>query len=243
MDWFLTAPLLTLEFLLAMKLDEATFNVKAKSLGVNSTLMIIGGCHEELIVTDDSSSLCSLLRSSGRSPSAGVTSENLPLDMVSGDKASLTPQVSSKRGVTWPTLVLPSSSAVAWLPGGCLRAQPQSKGGRRSSSLTSTPLQTKSSLACYLGRSCPRSKRTAPARRNCMAAKCCNIAGYYYNEKKTFSPSVQDLLSQRERFVPPRERKVCNWSPTTPHQRDRLSVSSLTQRTLGRPNQATKWNP
>ena len=59
---------------------------------------------------------------------ANVKFLGLPLDMVSGDKASLTPQVSSKRGVTWPTLVPPSSSAAAWLPGGCLRASPNPRG-------------------------------------------------------------------------------------------------------------------
>merc|ERR1719195_1071798 len=37
MDWLLTVPLLL------MKLDDATFNAKAKSLGVGSALMIISG--------------------------------------------------------------------------------------------------------------------------------------------------------------------------------------------------------
>merc|ERR1711913_170070 len=53
MDWLLTVPLLLIEILLVMKLDEATFNAKAKSLGVGSALMIISGYYGELTVTGD----------------------------------------------------------------------------------------------------------------------------------------------------------------------------------------------
>merc|ERR1739847_98717 len=42
MDWLLTVPLL-IEILLVMKLDEATYNVKSKTLGVGSALMIVTG--------------------------------------------------------------------------------------------------------------------------------------------------------------------------------------------------------
>merc|ERR1712151_832572 len=40
MDWLLTVPLLLIEILLVMKLDEATFSSKAWVLGVGSALMI-----------------------------------------------------------------------------------------------------------------------------------------------------------------------------------------------------------
>merc|ERR1712150_363998 len=53
MDWLLTVPLLLIEILLVMKLDEATFNAKAKSLGVGSALMIVSGYYGELTVTGD----------------------------------------------------------------------------------------------------------------------------------------------------------------------------------------------
>merc|ERR1712190_71538 len=53
MDWLLTVPLLLIEILLVMKLDDATFNAKAKSLGVGSALMIISGYYGELTVTGD----------------------------------------------------------------------------------------------------------------------------------------------------------------------------------------------
>merc|ERR1711902_204502 len=53
MDWLLTVPLLLIEILLVMKLDDATFNAKAKSLGVGSALMIILGYPGELTVTGD----------------------------------------------------------------------------------------------------------------------------------------------------------------------------------------------
>merc|ERR1719393_430357 len=53
MDWLLTVPLLLIEILLVMKLDDATFNAKAKSLGVGSALMIVSGYYGELIVAGD----------------------------------------------------------------------------------------------------------------------------------------------------------------------------------------------
>merc|ERR1712028_179579 len=52
MDWLLT-PLLLIEILLVMKLDEATFNDKAWTLGVGSALMIASGYYGELVVTGD----------------------------------------------------------------------------------------------------------------------------------------------------------------------------------------------
>merc|ERR1712232_1552481 len=53
MDWLLTGPLLLIEILLVMKLDEATYAVKSKVLGIGSALMICSGYYGELIVTGD----------------------------------------------------------------------------------------------------------------------------------------------------------------------------------------------
>merc|ERR1711957_738545 len=51
MDRLLTVPLLLIEILLVMKLDDDTFSSKAKTLGVTSALMIISGYYGELTVT------------------------------------------------------------------------------------------------------------------------------------------------------------------------------------------------
>jgi len=51
MDWLLTVPLLLVEILLVMKLDEATYSSKAWTLGVGSALMILSGYSGELTVT------------------------------------------------------------------------------------------------------------------------------------------------------------------------------------------------
>jgi len=53
MDWLLTVPLLLIEILLVMKLDEATYNMKAWTLGVGSALMIVSGYYGELTITGD----------------------------------------------------------------------------------------------------------------------------------------------------------------------------------------------
>merc|ERR1711976_975724 len=53
MDWLLTVPLLLIEILLVMKLDEETFNAKTWTLGVGSALMIVSGYYGELVVTGD----------------------------------------------------------------------------------------------------------------------------------------------------------------------------------------------
>jgi bacteriorhodopsin len=53
MDWLLTVPLLLIEILLVMKLDEKTYSVKSKTLGVGSALMIVSGYYGELTVTGD----------------------------------------------------------------------------------------------------------------------------------------------------------------------------------------------
>merc|ERR1712086_1201746 len=53
MDWLLTVPLLLIEILLVMKLDERDFSEKAKALGVGSALMIVSGYYGELTVTGD----------------------------------------------------------------------------------------------------------------------------------------------------------------------------------------------
>merc|ERR1711904_137656 len=53
MDWLLTVPLLLIEILLVMKLDEQTYNSKAWTLGLGSALMICSGYYGELVVTGD----------------------------------------------------------------------------------------------------------------------------------------------------------------------------------------------
>merc|ERR1712150_420139 len=53
MDWLLTVPLLLIEILLVMKLDEATYSSKAWVLGVGSAMMIISGYYGELVITGD----------------------------------------------------------------------------------------------------------------------------------------------------------------------------------------------
>jgi len=53
MDWLLTVPLLLIEILLVMRLDDQTFSDKAKTLGVGSALMIVSGYYGELVVTGD----------------------------------------------------------------------------------------------------------------------------------------------------------------------------------------------
>jgi len=53
MDWLLTVPLLLIEILLVMKLDDAEFSGKAWTLGFGSALMIVSGYYGELVVTGD----------------------------------------------------------------------------------------------------------------------------------------------------------------------------------------------
>jgi len=53
MDWLLTVPLLLIEILLVMKLDEETYSKKANTLGFGSALMIISGYYGELTITGD----------------------------------------------------------------------------------------------------------------------------------------------------------------------------------------------
>merc|ERR1711939_1180694 len=53
MDWLLTVPLLLIEILLVMNIDEKTYNDKAWTLGVGSALMIASGYYGELVVTGD----------------------------------------------------------------------------------------------------------------------------------------------------------------------------------------------
>merc|ERR1712218_567311 len=53
MDWLLTVPLLLIEILLVMKLDDNTFSAKAKALGVGSAPMIVSGYYGELVVEGD----------------------------------------------------------------------------------------------------------------------------------------------------------------------------------------------
>merc|ERR1711977_774339 len=53
MDWLLTVPLLLIEILLVMKLDDKSYSSKAWTLGVGSALMIVSGYYGELTVTGD----------------------------------------------------------------------------------------------------------------------------------------------------------------------------------------------
>merc|ERR1712217_127598 len=53
MDWLLTGPLLLIEILLVMRLDEETYNAKAWTLGFGSALMIASGYYGELVVPGD----------------------------------------------------------------------------------------------------------------------------------------------------------------------------------------------
>jgi len=53
MDWLLTVPLLLIEILLVMKLDDATFKAKSWSLGGAAALMIVTGYYGELTVSGD----------------------------------------------------------------------------------------------------------------------------------------------------------------------------------------------
>merc|ERR1712124_60971 len=48
-----TVPLLLIEILLVMKLDERDYSEKAKTLGVGSALMIVSGYYGELVITGD----------------------------------------------------------------------------------------------------------------------------------------------------------------------------------------------
>jgi bacteriorhodopsin len=53
MDWLLTVPLLLIEILLVMKLEDKVYNQKAWTLGLGSALMIASGYYGELVVTGD----------------------------------------------------------------------------------------------------------------------------------------------------------------------------------------------
>merc|ERR1712209_373942 len=53
MDWLLTVPMLLIEILLVMKLDEKTYAAKSKDLGISAALMIVTGYYGELTVTGD----------------------------------------------------------------------------------------------------------------------------------------------------------------------------------------------
>merc|ERR1711869_125587 len=53
MDWLLTVPLLLIEILLVMNLEESVYNSKAWTLGLGSALMIVSGYYGELTLTGD----------------------------------------------------------------------------------------------------------------------------------------------------------------------------------------------
>merc|ERR1711972_556910 len=53
MDWLLSVPLLLIEILLVMKLDDEAYAFKSKALGIGSALMIVSGYYGELYVVGD----------------------------------------------------------------------------------------------------------------------------------------------------------------------------------------------
>jgi len=53
MDWLLTVPMLLLEILLVMDLDDATHSRKAWMMGLAAALMIVSGYYGELVITGD----------------------------------------------------------------------------------------------------------------------------------------------------------------------------------------------
>jgi len=53
MDWLLTVPMLLLEILLVMDLDDATHSRKAWMMGFAAALMIVSGYYGELVITGD----------------------------------------------------------------------------------------------------------------------------------------------------------------------------------------------
>jgi len=53
MDWLLTVPLLLIEILLVMDLEDGQFSTKAWTLGLGAALMIVSGYYGELVVTGD----------------------------------------------------------------------------------------------------------------------------------------------------------------------------------------------
>mmetsp|Transcript_58189 Transcript_58189/g.180785 ORF Transcript_58189/g.180785 Transcript_58189/m.180785 type:complete len:164 (+) Transcript_58189:397-888(+) len=53
MDRLLTVPLLLIDILLVMKLDDRTYSVKSKTLGISAALMIVTGYYGELTVSGD----------------------------------------------------------------------------------------------------------------------------------------------------------------------------------------------
>jgi len=53
MDWLLTVPMLLLEILLVMDLDDATHSRKAWMMGIAAALMIVSGYYGELVITGD----------------------------------------------------------------------------------------------------------------------------------------------------------------------------------------------
>ena len=63
MDWLLTVPLLLIEILLVMKLDEATFSSKVWVLVLGAAMMIVPehlvpGYYGELVITGDLTPRC-----------------------------------------------------------------------------------------------------------------------------------------------------------------------------------------
>ena len=58
MDWLLTAPLLLIEILLVMKLNEAKFSSKTCVLSVDALMMIVSAYYGELVITGDLTPRC-----------------------------------------------------------------------------------------------------------------------------------------------------------------------------------------
>jgi len=128
--------------------------------------------------------------------------ERLSLDMTSGDEAFLMPQVSSRRNAILPTLgatLLLGCGAVA---GRFSAGQGLFQTGSTNTvvGLDTAPDQVESGQFSW--QIVPREREYCSTyKENCMATKCCNVAGYYCYEKndtfaqcaKTCSPSASNL--------------------------------------------------
>jgi len=131
-----------------------------------------------------------------------MTSENLPLDMVSGDEALLTPQVSSRRGVIWPTLGATLLLGCGVVAGRLSSGPAPIQGGSEKLIVGLDTAPDKVESGQFSWQIVPREREDcSSSKENCMATKCCNIAGYYCYEKndtfaqcaKTCSPSASNL--------------------------------------------------
>jgi len=128
--------------------------------------------------------------------------KHLPLDMVAGDEELLTPQVSGRRSVIWPTLGATLLLGCGVVAGRLSSGQaPLHTGSEKLIvGLDTAPDQVESGQFSW--QIVPREREDCSTYKdNCMATKCCNVAGYHCYEKndtfaqcaKTCSPSATNL--------------------------------------------------